>query len=409
MEKIRRNAVSRKWKIKIHSKWRDKLHSVTNVGSQTADVLLMLSALRNTPKRADYIAAGMKLGNVALNFIEFEEPPHRDPLAEYMEDLGFEYSNLADETFCGETIMDIIKRELSSKIVTLFTEEDKQGNVYSIFGLNIEGYEILWADGTVMDVDGPWCRTESMDDVFTAIGDYIWKRIGSNHCQAVEDKDGNYRFVVDELAAKTLPSEMASEAVVRIRKYLDHPEVGPTITRAILFYGRAGTGKSTAVRAIAEGLKLRSLRISFFAIDQEISTTLIPSLKILRPDVLIIDDIDRAYDQELLLEQLETFRDRVRVILATANYTHQIDRAILRPGRFDEAIPFERLDEAIIETMVGKEVPKEHRERLGEMPIAYVNEFSLCRKVEGDEAAFKRVDELHQRVEMGCEPKLRKK
>lgn len=399
----------KKLKIKLDYKWRDAIQQVNSMGSQAADVLFTLRQLRNKPTKADYVAAAMKLGNVGLNFIEFEEPPMRDPLAEHMEELGFEYSNMSEETFCGDTIMDIIKREFATTVETVYTEEDKQGNQYTIYRVNLDGDDILWADGANMDLDGPWARSDRMDEVFCKIGDLIWKKIGSQHAQAVENQDGGYRFVGDELADKTLPSEIAKEAVIRCRKYLDHPEVGSTITRSLLFYGRAGTGKSTCVRAIAEGLGMRSLRISFFAIDEEISTTLIPSLKILKPEVLIIDDIDRAHDQELLLEQLETFRAKVRVILATANYTRQIDKAILRPGRFDEAIRLEKLDAEVVGTLIGDDVPLEYREKLGEMPIAYVNEFALCRKVLGDEEAFARVDELHQRVEMGCEPDFRRR
>ncbi len=409
VDKIRGNKDGNSWKMKLDSKWRDVMNQANSMGSQTADVLLTLSQLRNKPRKSDYVAAAMKLGNVAMNFVEFEEPPHRDPLAEYMEKLGHEYSNLSDETFCGETIMEILKREFATRIQTLYYEEDKQGNSYYIYAIDLDGDEILWADGASMDIDGPWVRSERMEIAFHRIGEFIWKRIGSNHCQAMEDKDDNFRFVADDLADKTLPSEIADQAVVRIMKYLNHPEVGPTITRALLFYGRQGTGKSTCVRAIAQGLNMRSLRISFFAIDEEVSTTLIPSLKILRPQVLIIDDIDRSYDQELLLEQLETFRSKVRVILATANYPQQIDRAVLRPGRFDEAIKLEKLDADVIGELIGKEVPLDYRTKLGEMPIAYINEFSLCRKVLGDKEAFDRIEELHARVELGCEPNLQRK
>ena len=261
----------RKLKIKLDHKWHAAINQVNTMGSQAADVLFTLRQLRNKPTRSDYIAAGMKLGNIGMNFIEFEEPPVRDPLAEHMETLGFEYSNLSEETFCGDTILGIIKREFATSIQTVHSEEDKQGNTYAIYCVDLDGDDILWADGSNMDIDGPWTRSDRMDDVFEKIGNFIWKKIGSSHCQAVEDEDaGGYRFVGDILAEKTLPSQIAADAVIRVRKYLDHPEVGPTITRALLFYGRQGTGKSTCVRAIAEGLKMKSLRISFFAIDEEV-------------------------------------------------------------------------------------------------------------------------------------------
>lgn len=400
----------KKWKVKLKSKWRDFLGHANSTTSQVADIMLSLRSLRNNPKPGDYLAAAMKVGGVALNnFVEFEDPPVIDPLAEYLEAMNHEYWDLSAESFCGSTIMEVIKRELATNIKTVFSQEDKSGNTYQIFSVNLDGNELFWADGANMDIDGPWVRSDKIDEIYKSIGNFIWKRIGSNHCQAVEDKDGNYSFVDDILAEKTLPSKYADEAVVRINKYLKHPEVGPTITRALLFFGRPGTGKSTCVRAIAQGLDMRSLRLPFYAIDEDVSTSLIPSLKILRPEVVIIDDVDRSRDQELLLEQLEMFRQHVRVVLATANYPEQIDNAILRPGRFDEAIQLEKLDAEIIATMIGEDVPIEYREKLGEMPIAYLNEFSLCRKVLGDKEAFARVEDLHARIEMGCEPEYRKR
>lgn len=393
-----------RWKLKVNRKWRDAMHQVTTAVSHGADALFTLRSLRQNPKMSDYIAAGLKLGGTMMNFIEFEEPDPRDPLSDYLDALEAEYYNLSDESFCGSTIMEIVRDNYSNKIKTIYTEESQESSEngkYYIYSADIDGVDIFWAESPQIEIDGPWVKAEEIDRIYISVGDLIWDKIGSNHCQAMEDNDGGYKFVNDTLAEKTLPSEIAKETVVKIKRYLDHPEVGPTITRSLLFYGKPGSGKSTCVRAIAQDLKMRSLRLSFFAIDSDISTTLIPSLKILQPQVVIIDDVDRTGDQELLLEQLETFRQHVRVILATCNNPSQMDSAILRPGRFDEAIQLEKLDADVIALMIGEDVPHEYREKLGEMPIAYLNEFSLCRKVLGDKEAFARVEELHGRIEMG--------
>lgn len=392
-------------KIKIDAKWRDMAQQVMEFTSEASEIVFTLRSLRNKPTKTDYIAAGMQVANIAMNFIEFEED-ERNPLRDFFKESGKDWINLQEETFYGSVIMEFLHEECTIKKLY---EDDKDS--IDICGVDLEGddtcHQVIWVERNGLLTQGPYAPEDELDEVFAVLGNFFWKRIGSPHATAVDYKEG-YKFIKDDLATDTLPSTLADETAIRIKKYLDHPEVGSYITRALLFYGRAGTGKSTAMRAIAERLKMRSLRISFFQITDELSTTLLPALKILKPDVLLIDDIDRSFEQEYLLEHLEMFRKYSRVILASANYPDQLDMAVLRPGRFDEAVQVDQLDADVIGKLVGDEVPRPLRMKLGAMPIAYINEFSLCRKVLGDDEAFSRIAELHDRIEMGSEPILNK-
>jgi hypothetical protein len=120
------------------------------------------------------------------------------------------------------------------------------------------------------------------------------------------------------------------------------------VSRNILFYGPPGTGKSTLARNLAKKVgDSRTLRIELAAIQRAGSATLLNFVRLLTPNVLLFDDIDRNIDEVLevlhLFEQLggtagEAGTLSKMVVVATANTLATIDPALLRPGRFDEVI-----------------------------------------------------------------------
>ena len=73
------------------------------------------------------------------------------------------------------------------------------------------------------------------------------------------------------------------------------------------------------------------------------------------PVAVILDDFDRAHNQDEMLEVLEYFQQRVKLVIATVNDKKQIDQAILRPGRFDELISVKNLDTEVVLNVLGKE------------------------------------------------------
>lgn len=112
------------------------------------------------------------------------------------------------------------------------------------------------------------------------------------------------------------------------------------VPRSYMFYGRAGTGKSSFALLFAERIGGRSLKMDAqslsFAHVRDISFL----ISNLQPDFLIIDDVDKADTAKglpTLLEILQRFKNEYTStsLIMTSNTTDTFDDGFLRPGRVD--------------------------------------------------------------------------
>lgn len=112
------------------------------------------------------------------------------------------------------------------------------------------------------------------------------------------------------------------------------------VGRNILLYGPPGTGKTTLGRRIAREIgNGRTLRIEAKAIDSAGTGAVLAFAKILRPRVIMFDDMDRCMGVivDLLHMMEQSNRSAMLTIIGTVNVIVDVDPALLRPGRFDEA------------------------------------------------------------------------
>jgi hypothetical protein len=128
--------------------------------------------------------------------------------------------------------------------------------------------------------------------------------------------------------------------------------------RKVLLYGPPGTGKTTLAHKLAEGLGGRLLQMSGKATSGNgSSSTLLQFIDMLRPDVILLDDIDRNMNaMEGLLEVLgqadHVLKGRITVV-GTVNSIKQLDPALLRPGRFDEVLEVKEPEEPYLRLVIA--------------------------------------------------------
>lgn len=142
------------------------------------------------------------------------------------------------------------------------------------------------------------------------------------------------------------------DAVERLAQLIDSHKQAQAdgFPRTYLFYGKQGVGKSTFATRLAQACGNRTLRVDARGLTHAGANDLSFLISGLKPDFLILDDIDRISDMPtalpMLLEALTDLKERHPSVTAilTANDVTVFDPAVIRPGRVDRVLGFEPPD-----------------------------------------------------------------
>lgn len=161
---------------------------------------------------------------------------------------------------------------------------------------------------------------------------------------------------MSEMVLSPLTREMLDLIVGRMADP-EHTEAnGGTLPTGVLFYGPPGTGKTATAKAVAREIDWAFLPATGadLARDAKALEKLYAKAKELRPCIIFVDEADellrsRDYSPNTeatnkLLTLMDGVNDRVKdvVWVAATNNPEQIDKALLRGGRFTEKVLFER-------------------------------------------------------------------
>lgn len=213
------------------------------------------------------------------------------------------------------------------------------------------------------------------------------KKMGGN---ALTFGKSNAKIYVSAQTGKTFADvagqDEAKEALTEIVDFLHNPakykEVGAVMPKGALLVGPPGTGKTLLAQAVAGESKVPFFSISgsefvemFVGMGAARVRDLFKQAQEKAPCIVFIDEIDTIGkkrdgvglggndEREQTLNQLLTEMDGFSgekgvVILAATNRPDTLDKALLRPGRFDRRIPVELPDlkgrEAILKVHAKK-------------------------------------------------------
>ena len=214
--------------------------------------------------------------------------------------------------------------------------------------------------------------------LFVAIGQImgrmLTKRMGGN---AMQFGKSNAKIYVESQTGKTFADvagqEEAKDALREIVDFLHNPDkyknIGASLPKGALLVGPPGTGKTLLAKAVAGEAKVPFFSISgsefvemFVGMGAAKVRDLFKQAADKAPCIVFIDEIDTIGkkrdgaagiggndEREQTLNQLLTEMDgfdgtRGVVILAATNRPESLDKALLRPGRFDRRIPVELPD-----------------------------------------------------------------
>lgn len=199
--------------------------------------------------------------------------------------------------------------------------------------------------------------------------------------------------VVDDPYENLHSSQLAVNVEKSLRRYMD-----AGIHRSLLMYGLAGTGKSTMARVIIRHLGFKALRIKVEDVGHLDVTYVKQIISILKPEAILIDDFDRSHEQRRLLELMECFNKTVKLVIATVNNRDMLDESIMRPGRFDELLEVNKLDEEVVKYVLGDIYDEQTFQLVKDWPIAFINEFVVRRRIMSNEEAHSSIRELTERI-----------
>jgi len=199
---------------------------------------------------------------------------------------------------------------------------------------NPEKVSIFW--------DGPYVRPEDHEALEGFIRSLIWDLMGTQTLMLARTRTlvGSSSFTLagvrddfDFISAEDAWNDVRQLAA-RSRAFLDKGR-----SRCVLFYGPPGTGKSTVARAIARELRTRVLLVDHEAVSRMSDHSAARIITLLRPGMLVLNDIDRSSDDHAgLLQSLDVAyqgSDPLLTVL-TVNDISSLDPALLRPGRIHE-------------------------------------------------------------------------
>jgi cell division protease FtsH len=201
----------------------------------------------------------------------------------------------------------------------------------------------------------------------------LQKAMGGN---ALSFGKSNAKIYVHAQTGKTFADvagqDEAKEALEEIVDFLHNPkkyaEIGAKIPKGALLVGPPGTGKTLLAQAVAGEARVPFFSISgsefvemFVGMGAARVRDLFQQAQAKAPCIVFIDEIDtigktrtagalggndeREQTLNQLLTEMDGFQsDKGLVILAATNRPEILDKALLRPGRFDRRIPVELPD-----------------------------------------------------------------
>ena len=179
--------------------------------------------------------------------------------------------------------------------------------------------------------------------------------------QVYEDTERSTKVTFEDIAGLDEEKEELKEIVEFLKQPKQFTEMGAKIPKGVLLYGKPGTGKTLIAKAIAGEANVPFISMSgsefiemFAGLGASRVRKLFDKARKLSPCIVFIDEIDAIGSRrtsnngaetennqtlnQLLVEMDGFSSEETIIVLAATNRPEMLDKALLRPGRFDRQI-----------------------------------------------------------------------
>ena len=179
--------------------------------------------------------------------------------------------------------------------------------------------------------------------------------------EVYDDTERKTKLTFDDIAGLTEEKEELKEIVEFLKKPKRFTEMGAKIPKGVLLYGKPGTGKTLIAKAIAGEADVPFISMSgsefiemFAGLGASRVRKLFDKARKLSPCIVFIDEIDAIGSRrtsnsgaesennqtlnQLLVEMDGFSSEETIIVLAATNRPEMLDKALLRPGRFDRQV-----------------------------------------------------------------------
>ena len=179
--------------------------------------------------------------------------------------------------------------------------------------------------------------------------------------EVYDDTERKTKITFDDIAGLDEEKEELKEIVEFLKQPKKFTEMGAKIPKGVLLYGKPGTGKTLIAKAIAGEADVPFISMSgsefiemFSGLGASRVRKLFDKARKLSPCIVFIDEIDAIGSRrtsnsgaesennqtlnQLLVEMDGFSSEETIIVLAATNRPEMLDKALLRPGRFDRQV-----------------------------------------------------------------------
>ena len=190
---------------------------------------------------------------------------------------------------------------------------------------------------------------------------YKMQGLGGEKGKVYEDTERKTKVRFNDVAGLDEEKEELIEIVDFLKTPEEFTKMGAKIPRGVLLYGKPGTGKTLIAKAIAGEANVPFISMSgsefvemFVGLGASRVRKLFEKARKLAPCIVFIDEIDAIGARrtgnsggesennqtlnQLLVEMDGFSSEETIIVLAATNRPEMLDKALLRPGRFDRQI-----------------------------------------------------------------------